>query len=157
MTQEPSSPGIAALFEQSLSALIKPAAFRAAAERPAPSFAAAGSFILTTGTAAVAVNLARNVAAEPEFLRNFPPAVIAAVSAAGILLYAAAVLLLSILFFAAAKVLGGSGKFDRSLQAAALISVLGPAQMMCNWFPIVWMMPALLAGWAASSGMGAAP
>ena len=149
----PRAPGTAELFEQSLAALVNPDVFRAAARRPAPAFGTAGGLILACGAAAIAVDLAHVAAGGPNFLRGFSPAAIAAVGAAALALYAVAVLALSIVLLGLAKAIGGKGEFDRGLQAAAMISVLAPVQMLCNWFPIAWIVPTVLAAWSAAGAL----
>ncbi|MFI5345357.1 MAG: hypothetical protein ACHQ51_03175, partial [Elusimicrobiota bacterium] len=135
--------------------------FRAAAARPAPSFGAAGGLALAAGAASLAVNLAHGIVQSPDLLRRFPPLMMAAVAVAALGLYLSVLLLLAVMLYGLGNALGGKGAFDRGLQAAAMLSVLGPIQMLCNWFPFAWTIPAALAAWTAACALeglfGSAP
>lgn len=156
----PKAPGFAELAEQSLHALFNPAAFSAAALRPAPSFGAAGGLAAASGALALAINLAHGIVSDPQALSRFPPAIVAAVFVAAMGMYASVLLLGAIVLFALGKGLGGKGDFDRGFQAAAMLSVLVPVQMLCNWFPFAWVLPSLFGAWVAATaleGLYAAP
>jgi hypothetical protein len=154
-------PGFGELFELSLTAPFNPAVFRAAAARPAPSFGTAGGLALAAGAASLAVNLAHGIVQSPDMLQRFPPAMMAAVGVAALGLYMSVLLLLAVMLYGLGNALGGKGNFDRGLQAAAMISVLWPVQMLCNWFPWAWILPSALAAWIAACALeglfGAAP
>jgi len=149
----PKAPGFGELFEQSLIAPFSPGVFRAAAARPAPSFGAAGGLALAAGAAALAVNLAHAVVESPDLLTRFPPPLVAAVGAAAFGLYASVQLLLAVMLYGLGNALGGKGDFDRGLQAAAMLSVLWPVQMLCGWFPLAWVLPAALGAWIAACAL----
>ena len=149
----PRAPGIAEVFEQSLAALVDPSVFRRAASRPAPSFGAAAGLALAAGAAALAVNVVHAAVSSPLILRQFSPATMAAVGTAALGLYAFLILWFAAVFYGVGRGFGGSGGFERGLQAAAMISVLAPVQMLCNWFPIAWAVPALLAAWVAAGAL----
>lgn len=149
----PRAPGLGELFEQSLTAIADPTVFRRAAARPAPSFGAAGGLALAAGAAALAVNVAYALIASPGVLRERSPLILAAFGAAALGLYVSLLLLLAVALYAIAKGFGGRGEFERALQAAAMISVLAPVQMLCNWFPFAWVVPALLAAWVAAGAL----
>jgi Yip1-like protein len=149
----PSAPAFAELFEQSIAAIIDPSVFVRAAARPAPSFGAAAGLALAAGAAALAVNLAHAAIESPDRLRQLSPAIMAAVGAGALGLYALALLLFAGAIYALGNAFGGKGDFERGLQAAAMLSVLAPLQMLCNWFPLAWIAPALLAAWAASGAL----
>jgi hypothetical protein len=149
----PSAPGFGELFEQSLTAVVSPGVFRLAAARPAPSFAAAGGLGLAAGAASLAVNLAHAAVESPSLLTRFPPAFVAVIGAAALGLYASALLLLSVMLFGLGHALGGKGGFDRALQAAAMMSVLWPVQMLCSWFAYAWVLPVALAAWVAACAL----
>ncbi|MDE2512372.1 MAG: hypothetical protein KGL74_14700, partial [Elusimicrobia bacterium] len=149
----PVAPGAGELFEMALTAAFQPGVFRAAAARPAPSFAAAGGLAMAAGAAALAVNLAHGFVETPDLLRRYPPAMIAAVGVAALGLCMSLLLLLAVMLYGLGSAMGGKGGFDRGLQAAAMLSVLWPVQMMCNWFPFAWMLPAALAAWMAASAL----
>ncbi|OGS41820.1 MAG: hypothetical protein A2506_01630 [Elusimicrobia bacterium RIFOXYD12_FULL_66_9] len=148
------APGIAELFEQSLMALARaPSVFAAAALRPPPSFGAAAGLALAAGAAALVVNLTHGFVSNPDFLQRFPPLMIAVVAVAAFGLYSSLVLLLCVLLYGLGRSLGGTGDFDRALQAAAALSLVAPVQALCNWFPLVWALPALLAAWVAAGAL----
>jgi hypothetical protein len=149
----PRAPGCAELFEQSLAAVVDPAVFRRAAARPAPSFGAAGGLAFGAGAAALAVNLAHAAVSSPDILQRFSPAIMAAVGVAALGLYASLLLLLAAALCGIGNVLGGKGEFERGFQAAAMISVMAPVQMLCGWFPAAWFVPALLAAWLAAGAL----
>ena len=149
----PRAPGFFELFEQSLEAIVDPSVFRRAAERPAPSFGAAAGLALAAGAAALAVNLVHAFISSPGLLGRFSPAVQAAVGVAALGFYSCLMLLLAAALYGIGRGFGGKGEFDRGLQAAAMISVLAPVQMLCNWFPIAWIVPALLAAWVAAGAL----
>ncbi len=149
----PQAPGFGELFEQSLAAIVDPSVFRRAAERPAPSFGAAGGLALAAGAEALAINLAHAVVASPGLLQPLTPLILAAVGVAALGLYASVLLLLAVLLYGIGNGFGGKGEFERGLQAAAMISVLAPVQMLCNWFPAAWIVPALLAAWVAAGAL----
>lgn len=150
----PTAPGLGELFEQSLLALgLAPSVFAAAALRPAPSFGAAAGLALVSGAAALAVNLAHGFASNPDLLQSFPLPLVAVVAAAAFGLYSSLILLLAILLYGLGRSLGGSGDFDRALQGAAAVSLLAPVQALCNWFPFVWALPAVLAAWVAAGAL----
>jgi hypothetical protein len=149
----PRAPGFGELLEQSLLAVVDPSVFRRAAARPAPSFGVAGGLALAAGAATLAAGLAYAVISSPELLRRFTPPILAALGAAALGVYALLVLLFAAALYGIGKGFGGGGDFDRGLQAAAMISVLAPLQMLCNWFPFAWIAPALLAAWAAAGAL----
>jgi hypothetical protein len=152
-TAAPRAPGLVETMESSLQALVDHSVFRRAAGRPAPSFGVSIGFALAAGSASVAVNLAHALVSNPALLQTFSPAVLAAAGLAALCLYTSALLLLSVMLYGMGKTLGGTGDFERGLQAASMLSVLGPIQMLCNWFPVAWVLPALLAGWAAAGAL----
>jgi hypothetical protein len=147
------APGLVALFEQSLHGIVSPAVFRAAAARPAPSFGATGGLIMASGAAAVAVSLAHATVENPDLFQRYSPPVVAAVGVAALGLYASVNILTALMLFGLGSALGGKGDFHRGLQAAAMLSVFWPLQMMCNWFPVAWALPCLLAAWSAASAL----
>ncbi|MBI3566261.1 MAG: hypothetical protein HY079_13780 [Elusimicrobia bacterium] len=149
----PAPPGAGELLESALAGLAGPAAFRALAARPAPSTATAGAFALSAGAASLAVGLAHAVVESPGLLGRFSPPMIAAVAVAALGLYGSVTLLLAVMLYGLGNALGGKGDFDRGLQAAAMMSVLWPAQMMCNWFPLAWVLPSALAAWLAANAL----
>ncbi len=148
------APAVAELCEQSLRALVHaPSVFAAASLRPAPSFGAAAGLALAAGAAALAVNLTHGFAANPDFLQRFPPLMIAVMAVAALGLYTSLILLLAVLLYGLARALGGTGDFDRALQAAAALSPAAPLQALCNWWPIAWALPTLLAAWVAAGAL----
>jgi len=147
------APGFVALFEQSLHAIVDPAVFRAAAARPAPSFGAAGGLAIASGAAALGAGLAHAAVESPDLFQRFSPAVVTAVAVAALGLYACVVLLTALMFHGMGNALGGKGDFDRALQAAAMLSVLWPVQITCNWFPVAWALPAAVAAWMAACAL----
>lgn len=149
----PAAPGLGELFELSLHACVSPAVFRAAAARPAPSFAACAALVLASGAASLGVNLAHAAVAGPDLLGGHSPLLVAAVAVAALGLFASVSLLLALMLYGLGNALGGKGGFDRGVQAAAMLSVLWPLQMLCNWFPLAWMLPAAVAAWAASGAL----
>lgn len=149
----PRAPGLSELFEQSLAAIVDPSVLRRAAARPAPSFGAAGGLALLSGAAAIVVGFAHGLVAGPGLLQTLSPPILAAVGLAALGLYASLALLLAVLLYGAGNGFGGKGEFERGLQAVAMISVLAPAQMLCNWFPAAWIAPALLAAWVAAGAL----
>jgi hypothetical protein len=78
---------------------------------------------------------------------------IAIMSAAALGLYSCLLLLLAVLFYGLGRCLGGTGNFDRALQTAAALSLIGPLQALCNWFALAWALPALLAAWVAAGAL----
>jgi hypothetical protein len=151
--QPPGPPGFVELFESSLTALADRSAFRRAAARPCPSFGASAGLALAAGGASLAINLTHAFISSPGLLTQFSPAILAAIGAAALGLYACMLLVLSIMLYGIGNAVGGKGGFERGVQAAAMISVLGPVQMLCNWFPFAWILPALLAAWAAAGAL----
>lgn len=144
------APGLTELFEQSLMSLaLAPSVFGAAALRPAPSFGAAAGLILASGAAALAVGLGTN----QDFLQRFPPAMIAVMAAAALGIYASLLLLFAVLLYGLGRSLGGTGDFDRALQAAAAVSLLTPLQAICGGFPVVWALPPVAAAWVAAGAL----
>jgi hypothetical protein len=127
--------------------------YRAAAARPAPSFVSALGLALACGALSLIINLAHGAASTPDFMSRFSPALLAAVATAAIGLFASFLLLIAVMLYGLGNALGGKGDFDRGLQAAAMISVLWPVQMMCNWFPIAWAIPSALAAWIAACAL----
>ncbi len=149
----PRAPDFAELFETALAALVDPSVFRRLAARPSPSFGVSAGFALAAGGASLAINLAHALVSNPDLLRQFPPLMLAAVGGAALGLYASVLLLLSVMLYGLGNAFGGKGEFERGLQAAAMISALGPIQMLCSWFPAAWVLPALLAGWVAAGAL----
>jgi hypothetical protein len=149
----PKAPGMTELFEQALHAVVSPSVFRAAAARPAPSFGAAAGLALASGAAAFAVNLAHAAVQSPEIFSRFSPPLMAAVGFAALGLYASMVLLMGVMLYGLGGALGGKGDFDRGMQAAAMLSVVFPLQMLCNWFPLAWVLPSALGAWLAACAL----
>jgi hypothetical protein len=146
-------PGLGALFESAVTAAYDPSEFRRAAARPAPGFGAAGGLALAAGAAALGINWAHAVVSNPGFIQRFSPPILAAVAVAALGLYSSLLLILAVLLYAMGNGCGGKGGFERGLQAVAMLSILVPLQMLCNWFPLAWIVPALLAGWVASGAL----
>jgi hypothetical protein len=144
---------LAEVFEQSLAAIFDPSVFRRAAARPAPSAGAAAGLALAAGAAALAVDLAHAAISSPGLLQRFSPLVLGAVAVAALGLYGSLLLLFAVMLYGIGNGFGGKGDFERGLQAAAMISVLAPLQMLCNWFPAAWLVPALLAAWVAAGAL----
>lgn len=149
----PQAPGLGELFEKSLLGIVSPGVYRALAARPAPSFGAAAGLAAACGAASMAVNLAHTAVESPGFFARFSPPIMAAVGMAALGLYASVTLLLAVMLYGMGRAMGGTGDFDRGLQAAAMMSVLWPAQMMCNWFPLAWVLPSALAAWVAACAL----
>ena len=74
---------------------------------------------------------------------------LAAGFAAAVTASAALALLIAGLFHGLAMVSGGSGSFDRSLQAVAHLAALTPLAAVVLWFsnPLLWILPTLWATW----------
>ena len=149
----PSAPGFAEILEQSLAAVVDPGVFRRAAGRPAPSLGVSVAFALAAGAASLLISLAHALVSNPGFVQQASPIALTAEAAVILVLYAGATLLLAAVLYGAGNVFGGKGEFARGLQAAAMISALGPVQMLCNWFPLAWIVPALLAAWVAAGAL----
>ncbi len=149
----PAAPGMGELIEASLSGIFDAAAYRGLAARPAPGFATTAGLAAAAGAASMAVNLAHNLVENPGFLGKFSPAVMAAVGVAALGLYGSVTLLLAVMMYGLGNALGGKGEFDRGLQCAAMMSILWPLQMMCNWFPVAWVLPSALAAWIATRAL----
>ena len=151
--ESPKAPDLSELFELSLLAPFSPAVFRTAAARPAPSFGTAMGLALSTGMAAAAIQLAKIAVADSNFLENAAPTTIASVAAIALFLYVVFFLMFAALLGGLGRALGGKASFERGLQAAAMLSVLGPVQMLCNGFPIAWALPSALAAWVAAGAL----
>jgi hypothetical protein len=151
--EAPKPPGFGEFFEQSLLAPFQPAVFARAALRPAPSFGTSLGLALTAGAAAEAVQFVYAAISRPGFLQSFPPPLVAAVGVAALGVYGSLFLLAAVLFYGLGNALGGKADFDRGLQAAAAVSLLIPVQMLCNWFPLAWVLPALVAAWTAAGAL----
>lgn len=146
-------PGFTEALETAFLGIVDRAAFRRAGARPAPALGVSAALAFCSGGAALAVNLSHATITDSRFLGAFSPLVLAAVGAAALGVYAAFMLLLSVLLYGIGNGAGGKGDFDRGLQAAAMLSVLIPVQMLCSWFSYAWLLPSLLAGWAAAGAL----
>ncbi|MFI5361609.1 MAG: hypothetical protein ACHQ49_06545 [Elusimicrobiota bacterium] len=149
------APGFGELLEQSVAGLVDPAVFRRAASRPAPSSRASAGLAVAAGAAALAINVSHTLISGHEILdlEHLSPQFLAYIGAAALGFYAALFLLSSVLIYVIGNGFGGRGGFDRAVQAAAMLSILAPLQMLCNWFSVAWIAPSLLAAWAGSNAL----
>lgn len=146
----PVAPGFLELFEASVAGVFNPAVYRGLAARPAPTFATTAGLAAASGAASLVVNLAHSVVETPGFLGKYSPLLMGAVTVAALGMYGSVTLLLAVMMYGLGNALGGKGEFDRGLQCAAMMSILWPVQMMCNWFPVAWVLPSALAAWIAA-------
>jgi hypothetical protein len=146
----PQAPTALELIEATLAGVLRPSVFDDLARRPAPAATASLLTALTAAGATVAVVVAHGAASAPDFFARFPLWLVAVAGAASIVVN----LLLYILFAAAlhfaGNLSGGSTAFARGLEVAAMLTLFGPIQVLCNWFAFAWIMPVLLAAWTAS-------
>ncbi|MBI3288967.1 MAG: hypothetical protein HYZ74_05565 [Elusimicrobia bacterium] len=150
----PAPPSFGELLELSAVALVNaPGVFARLAARPAPGKGAAFLLALTWGALFFALNALHAV------LSNLLPAVepwkVAAVVALGFGIWTALFLLAAAFFYGLGRVLGSEGDFARALLAVAVMLACAPVQGLCNWFPLAWVLPAVLAGWIAACGLQA--
>ncbi len=150
MQPPPAAPELIELLELSLAGAVSPAVYRGLAARPAPTFKTAAALAMASGAASTAVDLAHNIVANPGFLDKFPLPLMAIAGVSTLGMYGGVTLLLAAVMYGLGNALGGKGAFDRGLQCAAMLSVLWPLQMMCNWFAFAWILPSALAAWVAT-------
>jgi hypothetical protein len=146
----PVAPGFMELLEAAVAGVFNPAVYVGLAARPAPSIATTAGLAAASGAASLVVNLAHSVVETPGFLGRYSPLLMGAVTVAALGMYGSVTLLLAVMMYGLGNALGGKGEFDRGLQCAAMMSILWPVQMMCNWFPVAWVLPSALAAWIAA-------
>ncbi|MEQ1920614.1 MAG: Yip1 family protein, partial [Elusimicrobiota bacterium] len=107
------------------------------------------------GASFFALNVLHVLIANPAALQAYPAWQVGAIAFFGLGLWTALYLLGASLFYGLGRMLGSAGDFDRALLAATVTLTVAPVQAMCNWFPMAWVAPSVLAAWIAACGLSA--
>ncbi len=152
----PTAPKLGELFELALTSLINaPGVFAKLEARPAPGPGMSFLVALAWGAAFFALNLLHVTIANPGALQAYAPWQVGVVAFLGLGVWTAMFLLGSSLIYGIGRALGSAGDFDRALLITAVTLSAAPVQALCTWFPMAWVVPALVAAWILSCGISA--
>lgn len=147
-------PKLGELFELALTALINaPGVFAKLEARPAPGPGTSFLVALAWGAAFFALNLLHVTIANPAALQAYPPKQVGIVVLLGFGVWTAMCLLGSSFVYGIGRMLGSAGDFDRALLITAVTLAAAPVQALCTWFPMAWVVPAVLAAWIFACGL----
>lgn len=150
------APKLGEMFELALTALVNaPGVFAALAARPAPGPGSSLLVALAWGASFLGLNLLHGAIANPALIQRFPPWQVGVIGFFGLGLWTALFLLGSSLVYGLGRALGSEGDFDRALLVAAVTLAAAPVAGLCAWFPMAWVVPALVAAWIAACGLSA--
>ena len=93
--------------------------------------------------------------ANPALIQRFPPWPVGAIAFFGLSLWTALFLLGSSLVYGLGRALGSAGDFDRALLVTAITLTAAPVAGLCAWFPMAWVLPAVVAAWMLACGLSA--
>lgn len=150
------APKLGELFELALTALVNaPGVFAKLEARPAPGPGTSFLVALAWGAAFFALNLLHVTIANPAALQAYAPWQVGVVAFLGLGVWTAMCLLGSSFVYGVGRTLGSAGDFDRALLITAVTLAAAPVQALCTWFPMAWVVPALIAAWIFACGLNA--